>query len=1176
MLDPQKAGDLLATCETPLIIGVRHHSPACAWALPELLQSFSPDVLLIELPVELTPWIPWVAHEKTEAPVAMAGGRAGHEDLFFYPFADFSPELSALRWARSAHVEAFGIDLPLAARRPPNAPPWQLEDEQASQLVRTLCRHAGAEDSEDLWDRLVEARAAGSSAESVRRAALLAGWGMRVAELYGQGISHEDLLREAFMRQEVMSHVKAGRRVAAVIGSFHASALLPKPLLFSQLPLDHKTEKDELQTALVPYAFELLDSRSGYPAGIRDPAWQQRWFEALPNAGQLEALGADVVVEVCRQLRAGGHVAGLPDAKEAVRVALDLARLRGLPAPSRQELLEALMSTLAHGEVYGRGRAVARVLDHVMVGRKRGRVADDAPRSGLLPHVQQLLTALRLPTEHQDEPKRMRLDPLRSELDRRRQVALSRLDACGVPYANLEEGLRAESLTTVWSVQWTVSTEASIALGSVRGVTLAQAAGGALAMQKRRAQEEGQLLPAARLQLLRAMAECGLPLLLRRELDELGGALVEQASLAELVGAHALVQAIDHGHIPGCPREEMESANLGAVVAFEGDLAQLLHELLAAGVRACEGLIGSDSVADAHALLELGRLTLDREESGRFRWILRRVSQEGAPMMQGAAAAVLLSMGLVKPGETGVTLTSWLDSPQNGPRKRDLALRLRGFLTLAAPLLESNPLLLNPLTHRIEHIDDTRFLLLLSALRHGFEELSPAARSRLLAEIADRIQTLDPRGTEALIEDPIVLARWSHADVEGQAAIPAFAASACTAAHLASPGENLTAVKPNTTNTTNDNKHVITPADRWRLILGQQKRKLSGKNQRMARALDELYGAGSGEGSVGNIGGGAGQEATYPTARDWADELADLFGERVCEEVLGRAVEAGRTDALLSLDPEAVLPSVDLLQQVLSLKGGLPEGYLPRLRRIVQRVIEELVRELATRVQPAMVGLSTPRPTRRPHGPLDLRRTINANLRGAQFDDEGQPWLVPERLIFKTRGRRSFDWRIVLLVDVSGSMEPSLIYSAMMSAILAGLPATKVNFVTFSTEVIDLSEHASDPLALLLEVEVGGGTHIAKALRYGRQLVTVPNRTLLLLVSDFEEGWPIGAMLDEVRELVQSGVHALGLAALDDTGKARYNQGVAEQLVAAGMPVAALTPLELARWVAEKIQGGGR
>ena len=51
-----------------------------------------------------------------------------------------------------------------------------------------------------------------------------------------------------------------------------------------------------------------------------------------------------------------------------------------------------------------------------------------------------------------------------------------------------------------------------------------------------------------------------------------------------------------------------------------------------------------------------------------------------------------------------------------------------------------------------------------------------------------------------------------------------------------------------------------------------------------------------------------------------------------------------------------------------------------------------------------------------------------------------------------------------------------------------------------------------------------------------------------------------------MRALVGSGCRLLGCASLDDRGAARYSVGVSEQLVAAGMPVAALSPLELARW----------
>lgn len=368
------------------------------------------------------------------------------------------------------------------------------------------------------------------------------------------------------------------------------------------------------------------------------------------------------------------------------------------------------------------------------------------------------------------------------------------------------------------------------------------------------------------------------------------------------------------------------------------------------------------------------------------------------------------------------------------------------------------------------------------------------------------------------------------------------------------------------------NDRAISPHDRWRLVLGKEREKLSPPAGRAARALDELYGRGRGEGSRGDLGGGGGgQEAPYPSTREWSEELEGLFGDAVREEVLGAAAEGGRPAALLALDPETVRPSIELLETVLSLKGSLPEGSLSAMRRLVRRIVDELVRELAVRVTPALTGAVSQRPTRRPGGPLDLARTLRANLDRAERVD-GAIRIVPERLVFKTRQRRSMDWEVVLVVDVSGSMEPSVIYSAMMAAILSAVPWVNVRFLTFSTEVIDLSERVDDPLALLLEVEVGGGTHIARALRYARGLVRVPARTLVIVVSDFEEGFPVEGLLAEVRALVESGVEPLGLASLDDAGKPRYCKPIAELVVGAGMPIAALTPLELARWVGERIR----
>lgn len=1172
--DPAETLARLAASTRPFLIGVRHHSPACAAAIPALLDRAQPEKLFVELPTEFQPWIEWLGHEQTRAPVALASVGPGGGGLGFYPFADFSPELAAVRWANARGVPVVAFDLPSMQRGGRSATHDALSIPDAAPLMPALLRAVGADDSESLWDLLVEARAPGADPEDIRRAGLLTGWAMRLDAAHGRGVDAYDLRRETFMRA-LLDGVQS---CAVVVGAFHASALLDEPLLWEA----RETERGDdaaVITSMIAYSHELLDSRSGYPAGIRDPFWQQRVWETMVEGSPVDALLAEFVTRIAADVRAMAHVAGVPDAREAVRVATDLARLRGLPAAGRRELLEAIETALGQGELFGRGRVLARALERALVGTRRGKLALGTPRSGLAPHVEALFADLGLPgpTAQSEDTKRFRLDPLRSDLDCRRRVALARMRVCGVPYGEAKsmDAIGAtDTLTEVWDVRWTPATEALLELAGVMGVTLEQAAGGALRAAETRARAAEKWTAAAHLEALHAAAECVIVDLARERLEALAGSFLDEAGLAEVVAAVELVERMERGHIPG-----FDPAEAARDRAFK----RVRTELLSAAMRAIEGLAGSERIEDARALLDVVHL-FERERDqpgapgdGRLGWAIDTLARDGSPLIQGAAGAVRVMAGREASAAFGHRAGSWVDTATDSAAMGILAKRIRGALVVAAPLFEADPGWAAGLIERIEQQTDAEFLRKLPALREGFDVLSPASRSRFLAVLSERFADgLDPRGFDVTLEEaPEHLALWAEADREGLAACAATLDDGREALVVVAP-TSVVDVKADVGRRVDEESAIadrIPAKDRWRLILGRERDRLQGATGRAGRALDDLYGMGRGEGSRGLDGGsGGGKEEGFPSVREWAEELESLFGADVREEVLGRAIERGRSAALLAVDPESVTPSIELLEHVLSLKGGLPEAHLGQLRRIVRRVVDDLVRELAVRVRPALTGLSIPRPTRRPGGPLDLRRTIAANLKTAHIDETEGPSIVPERLIFKSRARRSMDWRVILVVDVSGSMEASIIYSAMMAAILSAVPAVSVNFVAFNTQIIDLSDRVDDPLGLLLEVSVGGGTHIAQGLQYARGLMKVPTRTLVLLVTDFEEGWPVDGLLAEVRTLAESGAKPLGLAALDDRGQPRFNRAVAELVVGAGMPVAALTPLELARWIGERIR----
>ncbi|WJZ00092.1 VWA domain containing CoxE-like protein [Corynebacterium hansenii] len=1145
---PAEIVDALVAGPSPevMLFGVRHHSPACARAIVAAAEEWRPEAIAIEMPAELAPMLPWVADPGTVAPVAIAvGGGAGPG---LYPFADFSPELAILRWAHREGVDVHCIDLPAGAvigeggndeqgngegdgGRTAGDGAGDGEGSEATAIVDT----ADLIDQE-AWDTRVEARSVGAQWRRVRRAALAVGVGARLAETR---VDARTRAREANMRA-CLEDLR-GRRVMAVVGSFHCLALMDgEPA--------RPAEVADAPVSLVPYGFAELDSRSGYASGIRDPRWQQGIVEAS-GSGDVEKLATRVITEVAREMRKGGEPAGTGEVVEAVRIAGDLARLRGIPAPGRREVMEALTSVFAHGSVIGRGRTVARALQKVMIGDRRGKLVDGAPEPALEVHARELLASVGLPASPTDGVVRRRIDPFKGGRDLRRHVALARLAVLDVPYEKERTSGQVRGLETRgYTVTCEYRSSTAGALGvCTAGATLEQAAANTL--NRRVAGWAGD--PDVLLGVAGDAAAAALPEPLGRALEKIAADVAPRAGFATALRASEMLVGMGGGREPAATLLPQRLVDRAAEVA---------ESLSDAVVREMPGVAGSDDDADAALLAGVAGLLPDHRV--RAMASLEQMSRSGSDLMRGAATAVLAMYGEHEPtgapgesvasgepddagmdaeesgmdaessDEVSALLGSWVDGAMAAPGP---ARSLTGFL-LASRGTWADGELLDGVEERVESMPDASFVAALPRLRGAFDPVAPAERERFLDHVARRVGKAAPQAAS-----PATLAANAEAD-------------AAAAARLRALGLR---------------DMSFTPAMRWRLVLGAEPDALAGKAAAMAGALDELYGdprsdpSGESDGRIG-AGGGTGQVS----ARQWAEDIEALFGGEHVHEIAGRAAERGRADMVEHLRPDDVRPSVELLTTMLNLRGALPEARLRKIRPIIAKVIAELSAALARDLAPALRGAASSVPSRRSSPELDVPATIRRNLRHV-VDVDGTPRVVPVTPYFRTPEKRISPWHIIVLVDVSGSMEASTVYAAMTAAILAGVPTYRISFVTFDTAIADLSDHVEDPLQLLLEISVGGGTDIASAVAYAATLVKVPNRTALILISDFEEGGNVGGLLHQVGALADSGVHLIGCAALDDSGNAVYNVGIAEAVAAAGMRVASLSPLQLARWVGQ-------
>lgn len=349
---------------------------------------------------------------------------------------------------------------------------------------------------------------------------------------------------------------------------------------------------------------------------------------------------------------------------------------------------------------------------------------------------------------------------------------------------------------------------------------------------------------------------------------------------------------------------------------------------------------------------------------------------------------------------------------------------------------------------------------------------------------------------------------------------------------------------------------------RWTLALGvdggEGMTPLSESDRRMGKALSALYGDGEPE-KKGR--GGLGQSA--PRVAKWLGDIRDFFPAPVVQVIQKDAFERKGLRQML-LEPEflaTVEADVNLVADLVALRGVMPEKTKDTARAVIAKVVAELMARLEARTADAIRGaLDRSRRTSRPRfADIDWPRTIRANLAHYQ---PAHRTIVPERLIgFLRQQRRLVDLdEVILCVDQSGSMASSVVYASIFAAVMASLPVVSTRLVCFDTAIVDLTEELADPVEVLFGIQLGGGTDIDQAVAYCEDRIERPGKAHLVLITDLYEGGDERALVDRLARLAVSGVNIVVLLALTDSGRPSYDPQLAAQVASLGIPVFACTP----------------
>src|SRR5215207_10134488 len=220
-----------------------------------------------------------MARQEMQPPVALlVYPPEAPQDAAYYPFARFSPEWNALRYALGSGVTARFVDLPRALDLEGED---DVECEVREDPIGLLAEAAGYEDRELWWERQVEQRRDATDLFAAIIEAMAA-----LREDYEP--PPREARREAYMRREIRKTLQEGHaNIAVVCGAWHAPALhLEGHAVKSDDALLKGLKKRKTSATWIPWTAGRLSYRSGYGAGIASPGYYEHlWNSSGGNAG---------------------------------------------------------------------------------------------------------------------------------------------------------------------------------------------------------------------------------------------------------------------------------------------------------------------------------------------------------------------------------------------------------------------------------------------------------------------------------------------------------------------------------------------------------------------------------------------------------------------------------------------------------------------------------------------------------------------------------------------------------------------------------------------------------------------------------------------------------------------------------------------------------------------------
>ncbi|MCY9591976.1 hypothetical protein PC41400_09570 [Paenibacillus chitinolyticus] len=491
------------------VFGIRHLSPAGAYHLRALLEEKQPTAILVEGPSDANDYIHQLTMSGVKPPVALL---AYTEELpvrtLIYPFASYSPEYEAFRWAKQHGIHAEFMDLPstisltLYENRKGAGRKAKAEAVQAGEgknetsdrasyvqlqnkMYEQITELSGEPDYEAYWERYFEHC---TSKEAYREAIDHYSIQMRaLMEEAEQSLAPEEAayneIREAYMRRKIEETIRSGHapeKIVVVTGAHHASALRPELLPMTDRELEG-LPKVRTKITLMPYSYYKLSTYSGYGAGNQAPAYYELFWTCLQQ-NELWKLPTLYLSKVAAYLRDQGTYRSTASVIEGVRLAQALAVMHDGTSPTWRELRDAAIVLMGYGEL----SVISEALAKTDVGTAIGSLPDGVSQTPIQDDLNRELKRFKLEKYKTTVATTLELDLRENRrvktveaafIDLNRSVLLHRLELLGISFVKKQHVSQASaSWAENWVLQWSPEAEIEAVESTLKGETIELAA----------------------------------------------------------------------------------------------------------------------------------------------------------------------------------------------------------------------------------------------------------------------------------------------------------------------------------------------------------------------------------------------------------------------------------------------------------------------------------------------------------------------------------------------------------------------------------------------------------------------------------------------------------------------------------------------------------------------------